>query len=83
MTPEEFRRAAARIYSACVDMLFFWDCAGPAFRANLRPMWSALKRLGHRDELQDWIDDGEPQLSRGITPFTVFGDWDTRYETPG
>jgi hypothetical protein len=83
MSPEDFRRAAARIYGAGADHLFFWDCAGPAFRSNLRPMWSALKRLGHRDEIQAWIDAGEPALSSGVVPLTLLGDWDTAYETPG
>ena len=83
MSPEEFRRAAARIYGAGVDHLFFWDCAGPAFRTNLRPMWSALKRLGHRDEIQAWVEAGEPALSSDIVPLSRLGDWDTVYETPG
>ena len=54
-----------------------------AFRTNLRPMWSALKRLGHRDEIRAWVEAGEPALSSGIVPLTRLGDWDTAYETPG
>ncbi len=83
LTPEGFRRRAAGLFGAGVDHLFFWDCAGGAGRANYRDMWSALRRLGHRDEIAAWQAAGEPGLS--LTPGAIdrLADWDFSYATPG
>ena len=82
-SPEEFRRRAATIYGAGASHLFFWDCAGPSARANHRAMWNALRRLGHRDEIEAWREMGEPELGSPTQPLRKLGDWDLTYATPG
>ena len=82
-SPEEFRRRAATIYGAGAKHLFFWDCAGGAGRANYRAMWSALRRLGHRDEVEAWHRAGEPALGGPSMSLRRLGDWDLSYATPG
>jgi hypothetical protein len=83
LTPDEFRRRAGGLYNVGVEHLFFWDCAGPAGRANYSGMWSALRRLGHCDEIVAWKDNGEPSLSSTVTGLERLGDWDLSYQTPG
>jgi len=83
LPPDEFRRRASGLYDVGVDHLFFWDCAGPAGRANYNGMWSALRRLGHRDEVMAWKQAGEPSLSSTVTILDRLGDWDLSYQTPG
>ena len=83
MTPEEFRRRATTVYSAGVEHMFFWDCAGGSGRANFRDMWNALRRLGHRDEIDAWWASGELDLSNSRMDLRKLGDWDLSYVTPG
>ena len=83
MSPEDFRRKAHMIYGAGAEHLFFWDCAGPSGRANLRPMWNALRRLGHRDEIAAWMAAGEPALGDWTVPLDRLGGWDMTVIAPG
>ncbi len=83
MTPEDFRRRATTVYSAGADHMFFWDCAGGSGRANYRDMWNALRRLGHRDEIDAWRGSGESDLSNLRIDLHKLGDWDLSYVTPG
>ena len=83
MTPEDFRRRATTVYSAGAEHMFFWDCAGGSGRANYRDMWNALRRLGHRDEIDAWRASGESDLSSTPTDLCKLGDWDLSYVTPG
>lgn len=83
MTPEEFRQRAATVYSAGADHMFFWDCAGGSGRANYRDTWNALRRLGHRDEIDAWRASGESDLSNPRMNLRKLGDWDLSYVTPG
>ena len=83
MTPEEFRRRAATVYSAGAENMFFWDCAGGSGRANYRDMWNALRRLGHRDEIDAWRASGESDLSNPRMDLSKLGDWNLSYVTPG
>ena len=83
MSPEDFRRKAHMIYGAGTEHLFFWDCAGPSGRANLRPMWNALRRLGHRDEIAAWMAAGEPALGDWTVPLDRLGGWDMTVIAPG
>ena len=81
--PEHLRRRASGLYRAGVQHLFFWDCAGGDGRANYSDMWSALRRLGHRDEIENWRTAGEPDLTSPRHELRSLGDWNLRYHTPG
>lgn len=83
MSPEDFRRRAATIYGAGVEHLFFWDCAGGHGRANYRPMWNAVRRLGHVDEVLTWQDAGEPELGWISSDLRSVGGWSTAYDDAG
>ena len=83
MSPEDFRRRAATIYGAGVEHLFFWDSAGGHGRANNRPMWSAVRRLGHVDEVLAWRDAGEPDLGWISSDLRSVGGWSTAYADAG
>ena len=83
MSPEDFRRRAATIYGAGVEHLFFWDCAGGHGRANYRPMWNAVRRLGHVDEVLAWRDGGEPGLGWISSDLRSVGGWSTAYQDAG
>lgn len=83
MTPADFRRRAATVYSAGAEHMFFWDCAGGSGRANYHDMWNALRRLGHRDEIAAWRTSGESDLSNLRADLSKLGDWDLSYVTPG
>ena len=83
LAPEEFRRRAGGLYRVGVPHLFFWDCAGPAGRANYRDMWSAIRRLGHREEIAAWQAAGEAELAAPTRALHLLGDWDLSYQTPG
>jgi len=78
--PEEYRRRADLLYQAGVENLFFWDCYQ---RSDFSHSWSALRRLGHREEIRAWVKSGSPALSRPGATLRKVGDWDLRYETPG
>ena len=81
--PEDVRRQAAGIYGAGAEHLFFWDAAGGSGRANFGTMWNALRRLGHRDEIEAWLEAGEPSLQPTAHDVDVLDDWDLSYTTPG
>ncbi len=83
MTPADFRRRAATVYNAGAEHMFFWDCAGGSGRANYRDMWNALRRLGHRDEIDAWQASGESDLPDPRADLSKLGDWDLSYVTPG
>ena len=83
MSPEDYRRQAATIYGAGVDHLFFWDSAGGGCRADFGHAWNAVRRLGHVDEVQAWVEAGEPALPRASTPLREWAGWDLSYVTPG
>ena len=82
-SPEDFRRNAHMLYGAGADHLFFWDCAGPSGRANYQPMWNALRRLGHREEIAEWVQAGELSLGDWTKPLLALGDWDMTVIAPG
>ncbi len=83
VSPEQLRRRASGLYRAGVRHLFFWDCAGGSGRANYADMWSALRRLGHKDEVENWRIAGEPSLASAFHTLQSLGDWNLRYHTPG
>jgi hypothetical protein len=53
------RRQALRLYRAGVEHLGFWDTHG-----RIPLFGGALRRLGHRDELEAWEAAGEPPDER-------------------
>jgi uncharacterized lipoprotein YddW (UPF0748 family) len=80
LPPEELRRRAAALYRAGVEHLFFWDANQ---RVNVGASWTALRRLGHRDEIRAWIDAGSPRLEQHDARLRILGDWEMTYESPG
>ena len=83
VSPEHLRRRASGLYRAGVQQLFFWDCAGGSGRANYGDMWSALRRLGHLEEIENWRAVGEPDLASPRHDMRSLGDWNLGYQTPG
>ena len=83
MPPGDLRRRAADIYDAGAEHMFFWDSAGGGGRATYGAMWNALRRLGHRQEIDAWRTDGAPDIDACVRPLHTLGDWDLRYQTPG
>ena len=80
MSAEEYRRRAAGLYRAGVENLFFWDTND---RNRYGSSWDALRRLGHQQELEDWIGSGSPKLEVSGSRLRKLGDWDLSYDTPG
>lgn len=64
MPPEDFRRMAKMLYDAGSDCLFFWDSYQ---RDHFRSYWNALRRLGHREEIDRWHAAGEPHLGTPLS----------------
>lgn len=83
MPPGDLRRRAADIYDAGAEHMFFWDAAGGGGRAHYGPMWNALRRLGHREEIDAWRAGGAPDIDAPVTPLRTLGDWNLDYVTPG
>ena len=69
MPPEDFRVRALQYYAAGADGLCFWDTNGRHQRLR---EWSMIRRLGHRDRLENW-DDGEGSLYRTVGLRSVGG----------
>jgi hypothetical protein len=78
MAPEDYRRKAARLKSAGVSHFYFWDTFD---RCDFSPSWSALRRLGHLDELEAWMAAGGPPLEQERQKLLRLGDWNMRYDT--
>ena len=83
MPPGDLRQRAADIFDAGAEHMFFWDSAGGGGRATYGAMWNALRRLGHRAEIDAWRADGARNIDARITPLRTLGDWDLGYQTPG
>ena len=79
---ESYRRRAAALYDAGVEHFFFWDCVHSS-RITNAPNWSALRRLGHVEEVRSWAVSGAPGLPHATTALKRLGDWDLSYVTPG
>ena len=56
MPPRQYRKIAIGYYAAGADGLAFWDSYGRYFRAS---EWAFVKRLGHRDQLEEWEGKGD------------------------
>ena len=82
MSGEDFRRRAAALYGAGAESLFFWDCA---YRVNYydQTMWNAIRRLGHKEEIAEWMQAGQPSLAAPTSVLTKLGGWNLADDTPG
>ena len=74
LTAEEYRRKAHLLYGAGIKNFFFWDGIERVRKAS---------RLGHQQEVSDWIEAGEPAITPTATRLQKLGDWDLKTETPG
>ncbi len=81
MTADEYRSRIAALYSVGVENFFFWDCT-PG-RANFTSSYDAMRRLGHRDEIEAWSAQGQPTHGAASVEIKQLGGWDFRYATPG
>jgi len=80
LPPEEYRRRALALYRAGLEHLCFWDSDQ---RNDFDPSWTALRRLGHKQELEAWARAGFPRSERPNSQLRKLGDWDLSYVTPG
>lgn len=74
LRPEGYRRLAHSLYRAGAENFFFWD--------GIRRARNAL-RLGHKDEVEEWVRDGEPPILPAATSLARLAGWDLKWETPG
>ncbi len=81
MTPDEYMERASSFYDAGADHLYFWDTYQ---RGDYSPAWTAIRRLGHREEILAWAKGGAPKMKEPKKiKFLKSGNWDYRYATPG
>ena len=74
LTAEEYRRKAHFLYQSGVENFFFWDGISRCRKAL---------RLGHRDEVRDWVKAGGPPIVPTALRLTRLAGWDLEWETPG
>ena len=74
LTKEAQYRKAHQLYEAGVENLFFWD---GTHRVRNVP------RLGHREEVSDWMASGQPPFRPTAVRVWELGGWDLHTETPG
>ena len=77
MAPDDYRRKAARLARAGVSHFYFWDTFD---RCDFSASWSALRRLGHREELDAWMAAGEPRLEAERQTLLRLGEWNMGYD---
>ncbi len=77
----ESRKRVAPLYDAGVEHFYYWDGGiGGPMGANSSHV---MRRLGHKDEIADWINAGEPSIDAPMMFISKLGDWDFTYMTPG
>ena len=81
MSAAEYLQRAAALYAAGVENLFFWD--GGLERAQSTGAYHVVSRLGHREEIEAWLQAGEPSPEAPATRLRVLGGWDFSYVSPG
>jgi len=62
------------LYQAGARHFLFWDGVERVRKAS---------RIGHRQEVTDWIENGEPPIISTATRLRKLGKWDLSTETPG
>lgn len=81
MTPDEYMERANSFYKSGVDYLYFWDTYQ---RSDYSSAWTAIRRLGHREEIEAWAKGGSPKKAQPKNiKFLKSGNWDFRYGSPG
>ena len=78
--PEEYRRMASMIYGTGAESLFFWDTNA---RSLYQPSWTALRRLGHRAEIEARLENGEPDLGATVDLLRSLSGWNMQAFAPG
>ena len=81
LSGEAYRKRVAPLYEAGVEHFFFWD--GGMERAEGTGAAHVMARLGHREEIEAWIEAGEPNLSVSSMDLHKLGGWDFKYVSPG
>ena len=75
LTAKQYRSRAHALYQAGVEHLFFWD--GGWGRGGSDSAWEATRRLGHREEIEAWVQAGSPEFERPGSELVKLGDWET------
>lgn len=70
----QYRRKADALYGAGVEYLAFWDTPIVGARSS-----EALRRLGHRDEIADWVRNQRKDELHPKNVLKKLGDWDMEY----
>lgn len=83
LSSDAYRSRIAALYAVGVENFFFWDSAGGNGRANFTSSYDALRRLGHKDEIDAWVSEGGPAHEPCGMELKKLGDWDYKYATPG
>ena len=90
LTPEQYHRKAYQLYNLGVESLTFWDSAkiwGPefdvhsSFHHGYGTELQYLKRLGHTEDLEAWVEAGEPPIALSTTQLKKVGDWEMTFIT--
>lgn len=85
MPPADYRRKAAQLYETGAEYLFFWDCSGVVNYTD-QHAWNVVRRLGHKEEIEAWMQAGQPSLEPPSMFPTRLGDWpiwSQFHDTPG
>ena len=77
----ESRKRVLPLYDAGVENFYYWDGGMPGVM-NVGAS-HVMRRLGHKAEIADWINVGEPSLDAPMTYVKKLGDWNFEYMTPG
>ncbi len=80
LTPEQYRKKAHQLLKAGVPYLAFWDSSKTwAVDKIDAGSYQHLRWLGHLQELDAWIQAGEPNLVHASTPLTRVGEWEMTF----
>ena len=74
MSAEDYYGKAHKLYKAGVENFFFWDGTERVRKA---------RRLGHREEVEAWMEAGQPPRLPSAVRVWDLGGWDLHMETPG
>lgn len=78
MAPGRLRHRASELYRAGAESLSFWNTP-----SKYSEHWTALRRLGHTEELEAWRGTGELGVESRSISLSRHGGWNTSYITPG